>query len=638
MSVPPRSFRLETLPGKTLHGAYEVEELIGMGAMGAVYRGRQIRLRRTVAIKVPKPDLAANPDYIQRFEREALTMAKLVHENVVQIFDVFVSPNPAEPSFIVMEFVEGCELETFLHTQERSLTVAAVCELFTQVARGIDSANSRGVVHRDIKPSNIVVTLPSRVAKIMDFGIARVEMENVFATQDTKTMGTPAYMAPEQVTAKPLGPACDIYAFAMMIFRLLARRLPFDCSTSSALLFAQVHTPPIPLDICNPRIPRAAALAVAEGLAKKPLDRPATATQLAAKLTAGLEPLAQRPFGELFLPTHVSASLAGGSHTATSLTTEADVHEETSSYPAAAPGKAEPTTVVDTQLFVNTKLPASMRRPVMLSLIAGGGCLLLLLGWMLIPGDPVPAKADDPPAVQPTPIVTPLVVASVATPVPPTPSPEPRPTPLPSPTPRPTPSPTPAPEPTPSPAPTPSQAPSPAATPDSAATQAAVATSISPRYEQAPYSAEFDPAVTPHLTGGWKLDRVREEITEFVAQRIERAIYRDWWSTENNALMELGGPFAEQIEAIVKKHSKTHSDISVKFQILSSSAYWEDHALLQFELSGSGHPRKVADPNFREPLFKLDDQLVARARRVENRWRLESLWGNYAQLEQLSQE
>lgn len=620
-----------------------------MGAMGAVYRGRQIRLRRTVAIKVPKPDLAANPDYIQRFEREALTMAKLVHENVVQIFDVYVSPTPTEPSFIVMEFVEGCELETFLHTQERSLTVAAVCDLLTQVARGIDAANARGVVHRDIKPSNIVITLPQRVAKIMDFGIARVEMENVFATQDTKTMGTPAYMSPEQVTAKQLGPASDIYTFSMMIFRLLARRLPFDCSTSSALLFAQVHTPPLPLDECNPRIPRAAALAIAEGIAKKPMDRPATAVQLAAKLTAGLEPLAQRPFGELFYgPLTGEPGVGGYTKTATSFATEPEGPESTSVrmpspvppssdrtlvQPVAAPGKGV--------AAAWEALPSAGRYGV----VAGAVAILVAGVFMLTSGEDEPRPpVQQVAAVVATPAETspaPSPVLPTPTPELPTPSPQPTPTVSPTPSPRPTPSPTPHPDPTPSAVPTPSPAPqTPRATVQAAAGTAVPTStaSMTARLETVAYSKDYDPEVTPHLTSGWELDQMKREAADFVSDKIERAIYRDWWSEDSNALVALGGPFSEEIERIVHKYAKTHTNISVKFLILPSSVYWEDRALLRFEVSGSGHPKRVADPNFREPIFRITDPLVARARKVENRWRLESLWGNYTQLQEISKE
>jgi hypothetical protein len=240
------------------------------------------------------------------------------------------------------------------------------------------------------------------------------------------------------------------------------------------------------------------------------------------------------------------------------------------------------------------------------------------------------ASADPiPPAVPltPTPPPTREVVGVVAT-VPPSTSP----------TPRPTPSPTPDPPATPTPALTPEPTPSPAATIVQAATTPSPSGRFVLQVEPAPYSAEFDPGVSPHLTDERNLNRVRRELSEFVAERIERAIFRQWWSPEANALSEMGGPVAEAVKIIVSQYERDYDHISVKFSIQPSSVYWSDRALLRFEISASGRPKNIPDPNFRTALFRVEDNLIARARRVENRWRLERIWGNVDQLQELIKE
>ena len=292
---------IQALIGQTLDARYQIDDFVGQGAMGVVFKARQLRLRRPVAIKIPRPELANNPEFLARFEREALTMAKMVHENIVQVIDVFVSQDPSVPSFIVMEFVQGEALDTFLQAQRHSLTLSAVLDLFAQIARAIDSAHAHGVVHRDIKPENIVVTMPQRVPKIMDFGIARVDMEDVFRTTESAAIGTPAFMSPEQVAGADVTGASDIYAFAMTIYNLLARELPFDANTATALLFAHTHTDPIPIHERNPVLPERLSLVLGQALSKKPAMRPASAQELVQGVQQSLIHLQKRPFSDLLL-------------------------------------------------------------------------------------------------------------------------------------------------------------------------------------------------------------------------------------------------------------------------------------------------------------------------------------------------
>ncbi|MBI1785279.1 serine/threonine protein kinase, partial [Candidatus Sumerlaeota bacterium] len=296
----PSRFTLESLIGQTLDDRYVVDEMIGLGAMGAVFRGRHLRLRRTVALKVPRPELSTKAGFLGRFEREALTMAKLVQENIVQVFDVCISENPEQPSFIAMEYIEGVELEQYLFSQDSKLTVSAVMDLFFQIARGLDAAHERGIIHRDIKPKNICVTLPQRVAKIMDFGVAKLEMEDVYETVAEAAIGTPAYMAPEQITGDSLTPAADIYGLAMTLYHCLTRKLPFEAQSASNMLFAHVSSAPIPAHVRNPSLPIKVHKALAPALAKNPKDRPKTARALVLAVYQALEHLANRSFGDLF--------------------------------------------------------------------------------------------------------------------------------------------------------------------------------------------------------------------------------------------------------------------------------------------------------------------------------------------------
>ncbi|MDK2971267.1 MAG: eukaryotic-like serine/threonine-protein kinase [Candidatus Sumerlaeota bacterium] len=294
------SFQLSSLIGRIIDDRYEVHDLLGQGAMGAVFRATQIRLRRTVALKVPKPHLLGNSGFMGRFEREALTMAKVVHENVVQTHDVFISRDPAIPSFIVMEFVEGPNLDDYVRIEKTTMTVRALVDLLVAAARGLDAAHEMGIVHRDIKPSNIVVTLPKGIPKIMDFGIARVDMDDVFATQDDSIVGTPAFMAPEQVRGGTITPAADVYAFGMMLYRLLTNKFAFDAKAKSDVLVCQIKDPPVPMPQRNRHIPPAAWNALAPALAKDPAERPASATALMAKISEAIAPIEQVTLADLY--------------------------------------------------------------------------------------------------------------------------------------------------------------------------------------------------------------------------------------------------------------------------------------------------------------------------------------------------
>lgn len=288
------------LEGRVLENRFQIEELIGEGAMGYVYKATQLRLRRPVAIKVPKPELTRNPDYMSRFEREALTMAKCVHENIVAIYDVYIAKRPDEINYIAMEYVSGLEVYQYLLVNKENLLVKDVVALLRQFAKGLDAAHEAGVIHRDIKPSNLIVTLPQRIGKIMDFGIAKGEMENIFKTQCGPILGTPAFMAPEVIQGAPPSPASDIYAFGMALYKLFTRDLPFTATSTAGILVDHIHKKPIPLRKRNPAWPSALENVLANSIAKNPIDRPYTACRLMDDIEEALAGVAEKPFSQFF--------------------------------------------------------------------------------------------------------------------------------------------------------------------------------------------------------------------------------------------------------------------------------------------------------------------------------------------------
>ncbi|MCB2156376.1 protein kinase [bacterium] len=565
---------LENLVGRTLDERYIVDELIGQGAMGAVFRARQTRLRRTVALKVPKPELCTMPEFVGRFEREALSMARLVHQNIVQVFDVCVSDDPDEPTFIVMEYVEGVELEKFIRSQERDLTVAALLEIFRQIAQGLDVAHERGIVHRDIKPSNIVITMPQRVPKIMDFGVAKLALEDAFETTESKAIGTPAYMAPEQVQGKDVTPAADLYAFAVMIYRLLTRALPYDATTSSALLFAHVSEKAIDPSARNPGLPRAFDTVMQKALAKDPADRHEDALALIQAVERALEPTQGRQLADLLAHASICADL-----------------EVTQTDETAIPSPAE-------------LPPPWFRRP--LALIAGGaaGLLILALGLARLSGDekPAPQSTDGPAVVasaEPTPVPEPTAI-------PPKPAPEATPTSRPEPTPAATPRPTATPRPArKTPAPTP-------------------ALTMAPTADEPDI---WDPELFPPDIDYFAHRKNQEAIDAMFAAQIGDPMSEGHFDAADNALARLDGETAAQILREVKSVYPDYAELFAKFRAAPDSVYWEERAAIRLDVNIYGRPKTIRDRSYRRSILKTEEPLAARVVLTEDGWKLTSLTG-----------
>src|SRR5262245_32169494 len=220
----------DKLQSVTRIGRYVDCRMLGHGGMGAVYRARDPELDRAVAIKVM---LEASEDFIARFRREAQSIARLAHPNIVQIYDFGVDDenNP----YFVMELIDGTPLDKVVRERGR-LAPLEVIRLARQAAEGLDAAHRAGIVHRDVKPSNLIVDRRGTV-KLVDFGIARVTDAAAQLTGAMALMGTPSYMAPEQAKGLPVDHRADVYALGLTIYELLAGKPPFSAADPIALVF-----------------------------------------------------------------------------------------------------------------------------------------------------------------------------------------------------------------------------------------------------------------------------------------------------------------------------------------------------------------------------------------------------------------
>ncbi|MGQ0712808.1 MAG: protein kinase domain-containing protein [Gemmatimonadaceae bacterium] len=253
---------------------YDVGDEIGRGSMGVVYRATDLRLRRTVAIKVLPPDLAFRPETRERFLREAEMAAQLSHPNIVPIFSVDEKDGIVH---FVMAYVEGESLGERIEREPRP-PLDVVRRVLRDVADALDYASRRGVIHRDIKPDNILLDGHGERPVVTDFGIARVAETQSRLTVTGVAVGTPSYMSPEQAMGeRDLDGRSDIYSLGVVGYRMLAGELPFRANSSAAMMMKHLSEQPIPLAVQRPDAPGALLEAVERAMAKHPVDRWQTA-------------------------------------------------------------------------------------------------------------------------------------------------------------------------------------------------------------------------------------------------------------------------------------------------------------------------------------------------------------------------
>src|SRR5881398_1523994 len=260
-------------------GKFELHELIGEGAMGVVWKAYDSVIRRYVALKILSAAVARSRDARQRFLREARAAGALQHPAIVTIYDLGEADGQL---FIAMELVDGRDLSTLIALRE-PLPLERKLDLVIEVLQGLSYAHERGVIHRDIKPSNVRIASDGSI-KIMDFGIARLQSADV--TGSGAIIGTPTYMAPEQITNGAITPATDIFAVGGLLYELLAYHKPFEGETVHGVLYQVLTTDPKPLRTMAVSIPAALERVVAKALNKVPEDRYETARQLQAALTS----------------------------------------------------------------------------------------------------------------------------------------------------------------------------------------------------------------------------------------------------------------------------------------------------------------------------------------------------------------
>jgi serine/threonine-protein kinase len=272
-------------PDGLFAGRYRLERRLGVGGMATVQLAFDTRLERNVAVKLLAEHLAEDGAFVSRFRREALAAARLVHPNIVQVFD-FGLDESTHRNFIVMEFVDGQSCAEMLREQG-SLPVDEAVEILAQSCRGLDYAHRNGVVHRDVKPGNLLEGREGMV-KLADFGIAKAA-EDSDITKVGSVLGTAAYLAPEQARGEPAGPASDLYALGVVAYQLIAGRLPYDAGSLTDLARLQESGPPPRLDELVPAVPAPLALAVAQALHRDPEHRYPDAAAMEEALRGGLK-------------------------------------------------------------------------------------------------------------------------------------------------------------------------------------------------------------------------------------------------------------------------------------------------------------------------------------------------------------
>ncbi|KAB8181359.1 serine/threonine-protein kinase [Microbispora catharanthi] len=255
------------LVGRRL-GDYTVEAVVGRGGMATVYRARDQRLGRAVALKVLAPQLAHDDRFRDRFVRESRMVASIDHPNIIPVYE---AGERDDLLFIAMRYVEGNDMRKLVQS-EGALPVGRANPLFAQIASALDAAHAHGLVHRDVKPANILVTRSDHVY-LTDFGLTKSSAAEAGLTSHGHFMGTPRYVAPEQIRGLPVDGRSDLYAFACVVYEALAGQPPFQRDTELALLYAHVSHDPPPLTPYRPDLPHAVNAVITRALAKSPGER-----------------------------------------------------------------------------------------------------------------------------------------------------------------------------------------------------------------------------------------------------------------------------------------------------------------------------------------------------------------------------
>jgi serine/threonine-protein kinase len=277
-------------------GRYEILTELGRGAMGVVYKARDPKINRTVAVKTVSLVGQApeeESEYRERFFREAEAAGRLSHPGIVTIFDVGQEPETRTP-YIVMEFVGGESLAKRLSRDDQKLPLDTALRLTVELAEALDSAHAQGVVHRDLKPANILITEDGH-AKIVDFGVAKLNLAN--HTLAGYALGTPAFMSPEQLNGDAVDGRSDLFSLGVILYTALTGHRPFQGNSALTVSFKVVNREPLPATVLNSELPPGLDSIVARAMAKDPAERYQSGREMVLDiedLRKGLEPRSTR--------------------------------------------------------------------------------------------------------------------------------------------------------------------------------------------------------------------------------------------------------------------------------------------------------------------------------------------------------
>ena len=281
--------------GRVIDRKYRLDEKIGFGGMGDVYRASRLLIGDQVAIKILHVAHVSDPQAGERFRREAQAAARLRHPNAVSIYDFGATDDGLV--YLVMELVEGQNLRQIIR-QQGPLAPATVSEITNQVCAALQVAHQQGIVHRDLKPDNIMVnvTISELRVKVLDFGIAKLrDLATSNLTVTGKVMGTPHYMSPEQCLGEEIDSRSDLYSLGVVMYQMLTGSLPFNSSSSTAVVMQHVTKEPPSLRSVNLSLSPAVEAVVLHALAKRREDRPQSADALAREMATAVNAIAPQP-------------------------------------------------------------------------------------------------------------------------------------------------------------------------------------------------------------------------------------------------------------------------------------------------------------------------------------------------------
>jgi eukaryotic-like serine/threonine-protein kinase len=367
------------MPGTQISGRYELGDRLGSGGMSTVYRATDRVLERTVAVKILAEHLSDDDKFVARFRREALSVAKLIHPNIVQVYDTGVDSGR---HYIVMEYVEGKSVAQLLQTRGRLGPELGV-EVGVQACAGLEYAHRQGIIHRDVKPGNLMVIggpagrargdgpvhdppTDEMTVKLTDFGIARATAQTRL-TQVGSVVGTAAYLAPEQARGEEATPAADVYALGVVLYQVLTGRLPWEGSTLAELAIRRENERPLAPTSYDPDVPETLSAAVLRSLESEVKDRYGSARELSRALRAGLA--GRQPPDPEDVPTR---AMAGAPPTAA--TRRMEPEPTTPVAPQPAPARRPP----PRQRPVITPAETPRKRSALGSIGRGLGVLLLI--------------------------------------------------------------------------------------------------------------------------------------------------------------------------------------------------------------------------------------------------------------------